>query len=156
MAQRPASIHDVAQRARVSAATVSHVLNESRFVSDATRGRVLSAIRELGYIPSAIARGLRNRRTRAIGLIVSDVENPYFTEVARSVERRAADAGYTVVLGNTDEDPAREQAIVRVMLSQRVDGIVLAPAAGDRDLAHLHLAEERQVPVVLVNRRLEG
>lgn len=156
MAQRPASIHDVAQRAGVSAATVSHVLNASRFVSDETRARVLSAAHDLGYIPSAIARGLRNRRTRTIGLIVSDVENPYFTEVARAVERRAADAGYTVVLGNTDEDPAREQAIVRVMLSQRVDGIVLAPAAGDRDLEHLRTAQDRQVPVILVNRRLDG
>lgn len=156
MAQRPASIHDVAQRAGVSAATVSHVLNASRFVSDETRQRVLSAVQDLGYIPSAIARGLRSRRTRTIGLIVSDVENPYFTEVARAVERRAADAGYTVVLGNTDEDPARERAIVQVMLSQRVDGIVLAPAAGDHDLAHLRTAQERQVPVVLVNRRLEG
>lgn len=152
--QRAFSIHDVAQRASVSAATVSHVLNGTRFVSEETRARVLAAVKELGYIPSAAARSLRSRRTQTLALVVSDIENPYFTEVARAVERRAAEAGYTVVLGNTNEALDREQAVLRALLEQRVDGVLLAPVAGETEMAHIALLRERGVPLVLLNRQL--
>ncbi len=150
------SIHDVAERAGVSAATVSHVLNATRFVSDETRSRVVSAITELGYIPSQAARSLRSQRTRTLALVVSDIENPFFTEVVRAAERRAADAGYTVVLGNTDEAPEREQAILRALLEQRVDGVLLAPASGETNIDHIQELSLRGVPLVLLNRRLES
>lgn len=148
------SIHDVAERAGVSAATVSHVLNETRFVSEQTRRRVLTAIEDLGYIPSAAARSLRSRRTRTLALVVSDIENPFFTEVVRAVERRAADAGYAVVLGNTDEELDRERTILHAFLEQRVDGVLLAPVSGETEMDHLRLLAARGVPLVLLNRRL--
>ncbi|HEV7216127.1 MAG TPA: LacI family DNA-binding transcriptional regulator [Chloroflexota bacterium] len=152
--ERAFSIHDVAERAGVSAATVSHVLNATRFVSQTTRSRVLTAIDELGYIPSAAARSLRSRRTRTLAFVVSDIENPFFTEVVRAAERRAAEAGYTAVLGNTDEELDRERAIVRTLLEQRVDGVLLAPVSGTSEQQHLRQLQERGVPLVLLNRRL--
>lgn len=152
--ERTFSIHDVAERAGVSAATVSHVLNATRFVSDKTRNRVLTAINDLGYIPSAAARSLRSRRTRTLALVVSDIENPYFTEVVRAAERRAAEAGYTMVLGNTDEALDRERTVLRALLEQRVDGILLAPVSGINEMDHLRQVQERGVPLVLLNRRL--
>ncbi len=154
MAERAFSIHDVAERAGVSAATVSHVFNATRFVSDSTRSRVLTAIDDLGYIPSAAARSLRSRRTRTLAFVVSDIENPFFTEVVRAAERRAAEAGYTAVLGNTDEELDRERAILRALLEQRVDGVLLAPVSGANETAHLRQLQERGVPLVLLNRRL--
>ncbi len=154
--QRAFSIHDVAQQAGVSAATVSHVLNATRFVSEGTRARVHAAVEELGYIPSAAARSLRSRRTRTLALVVSDIENPFFTEVARAVERRAAEAGYTVVLGNTDEELARERTVLRALLAQRVDGVLLAPVAGETEMEHIRELRERGVPLILLNRHLPG
>lgn len=152
--ERTSSIHDVAERAGVSAATVSHVLNETRFVSDQTRRRVLTAIEDLGYIPSAAARSLRSRRTQTLALVVSDIENPFFTEVVRAVERRAADAAYAVVLGNTDEELDRERTILHALLEQRVDGVLLAPVSGETKMDHLRQLAARSVPLVLLNRRL--
>lgn len=152
--ERAFSIHDVAERAGVSAATVSHVLNATRFVSEETRSRVLTAISDLGYIPSAAARSLRSRRTRTLALVVSDIENPFFTAVVRAAERRAAEAGYTAVLGNTDEELDRERAILRALLEQRVDGVILAPVSGANETQHLRQFQERGVPLVLLNRRL--
>jgi LacI family transcriptional regulator len=154
--ERTFNIHDVAERAGVSAATVSHVLNTTRFVSADTRRRVLAAIGELGYIPSAAARSLRSGRTGTLALVISDIENPFFTAVVRAAERRAAEAGYTVVLGNTDEDPDRERALVRTLLEQRVDGILLAPVSGATEIDHLRQVQARGVPLVLLNRRLPG
>jgi LacI family transcriptional regulator len=154
LVERAFSIHDVAERAGVSAATVSHVLNATRFVSDTTRSRVLTAIDELGYIPSAAARSLRSRRTRTLAIVVSDIENPFFAEVVRAAERRAAEAGYTAVLGNTDEELDRERAILRTLLEQRVDGVLLAPVSGTSEQQHLRQLQERGVPLVLLNRRL--
>ncbi|HEY8744276.1 MAG TPA: substrate-binding domain-containing protein, partial [Chloroflexota bacterium] len=120
----------------------------------ATRSRVLIAIDDLGYIPSAAARSLRSRRTRTLAFVVSDIENPFFTEVVRAAERRAAEAGYTAVLGNTDEELDRERAILRTLLEQRVDGVLLAPVSGANEAQHLRQLQGRGVPLVLLNRRL--
>ena len=97
-----AKIVDVARRAGVSVGSVSRVINEHPTVSPATRERVEIAIRELGYVPNAIAGSLRSRRSKTIGLIIPDVTNPFFSELALHVERSAAAAGYNVILGNSD------------------------------------------------------
>ena len=108
-------IKDVAEYAGVSTATVSHVINETRFVSEETRQKVLDAIEKLNYHPSAIARGLATNATRTIGLIVSDITNPFFTAVARGVEDEINRHGYHTILSNTDEDPEREDEYLRLL-----------------------------------------
>lgn len=145
-----AHLRDIAQRAGVSTATVSHVLNGSRYVHPATVERVLKAVQDLNYKPNMLARSLRRRETRTIGLLVSDIENPFFTEVARVVETTAYERGYNVILCNTDEDVAKEVLYVDVLFAKQVDGLILAPAPGDHSFLRTYLNDGAQV--VLVNR----
>ena len=121
-----ATLRDVAKRAGVSASTVSHVLNNTRFVSDNLRQRVLASMGELEYEPNAVARMLSKKRSTTIGLIVSDVGNPFFASIARGVEDVAQAHGYTMVLCNSDADVAREAACLRALKSRQTDGVVLA------------------------------
>src|SRR3712207_7205927 len=122
------TIQDVADRAGVSAMTVSRVINNHVRVASATRQRVIQAINELGYVPNALARGLLQGRTRTIALIVSDISNPFFTQVARGVEDIAQRNGYAVLLGNSDESVDKERQYVNIMLQNRVDGLLIAPS----------------------------
>lgn len=149
-----ATLRDVARRASVSTSTVSHVLNETRFVSETTRQRVLSAMRELDYEPNAAARMLSLKRSDALGLVVSDIRNPFFASVARGVEDVAQENGYTVVLCNTDEDVTRETACLRALQTRQVDGILLA-SAGVAD-AYVTRLVRAGFPIVLVDRNLPG
>src|SRR5205085_5608257 len=123
-----ATVRDVARRAHVSVSTVSHVLNQTRFVSDELRERVLAAMRELDFEPNAAARMLSLKRSNTIGLIVSDIRNPFFASVARGVEDVAQEHGYTVVLCNSDEDVVRESACLKALQTRQVDGVLLASA----------------------------
>src|SRR3712207_5075792 len=115
------TIQDVAAHAGVSAMTVSRVINNHPRVAGTTRQRVEEAIAELGYVPNALARGLLKGHTRTIGLILSDVSNPFFTLIARGVEDVAQRNGYAVILGNSDESVDKERKYVDVMLQNRVD-----------------------------------
>jgi LacI family transcriptional regulator len=147
-----ATVHDVARRAGVSTSTVSHVVNGTRFVSDELRERVLAAMRELDYTPNAAARMLSLKRSRTIGLIVSDIRNPFFASVARGVEDVAQELGYTLVLCNSDESAEREAACLTALESKAVDGVLLASAgAADEHLSRLVRAG---YPIVLVDRDL--
>src|ERR1700738_5318625 len=147
-----ATVHDVARRAGVSTSTVSHVVNNTRFVSDVLRERVLAAMRELDFTPNAAARMLTLKRSHTIGLIVSDIRNPFFASVARGVEDVAQERGYTLVLCNSDENPEREIACLKALQTRQVDGILLA-SAGE---AHPLLARlvRAGFPIVLVDREL--
>lgn len=147
-----ATVRDVALRAGVSTSTVSHVLNRTRFVSEAARDRVLAAMRELDYAPNAAARMLTLKRSNAIGLIVSDIRNPFFASVARGVEDVAQGHGYTLVLCNSDEDIRRETACLKALQTRQVDGIVLA-SAGVAD-AYVTRLVHAGFPIVLVDREL--
>src|SRR5207237_6433930 len=147
-----ATVHDVARRAGVSTSTVSHVVNHTRFVSDELRQRVLAAMRELDYTPNAAARMLTLKRSHTIGLIVSDIRNPFFASVARGVEDVAQEHGYTVILCNSDEDVARESACLKALQTRQVDGVLLA-SAGVSD-EHLSLLVDAGFPMVLVDREL--
>ncbi len=125
-----ASIKDVAAGAGVSVATVSRVLNDHPSVSDDARRRVLAAVEALGYRPNAVARSLRTDQTRTLGLVISDVLNPYFTELARSVEEEARALGYSVIIGNADERPELQDHHVRTLLDRRIDGLLVSPTDG--------------------------
>jgi LacI family transcriptional regulator len=148
------TVQDVARHAGVSVATVSYVLNGTRFVSAGLRERVLAAVRELHYEPNAAARTLRSNRSHTLGLILPDLRNPFFTEALRGVEDVAEAHGYTVLLANSDEDPRREATHLRVLRGKHIDGLILAPAGAlYPDLEQL--VEER-FPLVLLDRDLAG
>jgi LacI family transcriptional regulator len=147
------TIHDVAERAGVAPTTVSRVINNSGYVSDATRQRVETAIEELGYVPNRLARSLRLKRTHTLGLVVTDITNPFWPAVARGVEDAAHAAGFSVILCNTDESEAKQKQYLDVLLQKRVDGILLAPACASPEL--LDWIRDQTTPVVLVDRRVD-
>jgi LacI family transcriptional regulator len=124
---KDATIKDIARKAGVSYATVSRALNGKYGVKATTRERVLSIARRLGYRPNAIARGLVTRRTMTIGLIVPDITNPFFPEVARGVEDAAREAGYGVLLCNSNWQKVSERQYVTLLAGRRVEGIIIAP-----------------------------
>jgi LacI family transcriptional regulator len=149
------TIQQVAARVGVSAMTVSRVINKNKRVAPETRRRVEEAILELGYVPNALARGLLKGRTYTIGLLVSDISNPFFTLIARGVEDIAQHNGYTVLFGNSDESAEKERQYVEVMLQNRVDGLLIAPAGQDSHNT-LKLLSAQEIPFVLVDRYVEG
>jgi LacI family transcriptional regulator len=149
-----ATMKDVAERARVSVSTISHVLNDTRSVSEDTRERVLAAVEELGYQQNLLARGLRTQRTFTIGLLISDIQNPFFTSVIRGVEDEALSSGYHVLLCNTDEDPDREDAYVTELAKKRVDGLIVASAAPRHN--HARRLRFENIQFVFMDREIEG
>jgi LacI family transcriptional regulator len=149
------TIHDVAAHARVSAMTVSRVINKSPRVSDETRQRVEASIEELGYVPNRLARGLIQRKTHAFGVIVPDVANPFFTLVVRGVEEVAWRAGYHVILCDTQGDLERERGYLEDMVAFQVAGVLIAPV-GDRSRPQLRRLTRSNVPFVLVDRSISG
>jgi LacI family transcriptional regulator len=144
------SVRDVALRAGVSVGTVSNVLNHPEKVSPASVERVQRAIDELGFIRNDAARQLRNGRSRTIGMIVLDVRNPFFTDLARGAEDEAADSGLTVTLGNSDENPTREATYLDLFEQQRVYGVVISAYADVTE--RLVRLRQRGIPAVLVDR----
>lgn len=134
-------------------ATVSYVINAGpRPVSEATRARVLRAIRQLDYRPSEIARSLRLQRTRTIGLILPDTANPFFAAVAKGVEDAGFAAGYSVLLGHSGYDVSRERAYAEVMISKQVDGVIYIQATTDAATAQSLL--QHRIPTVAVDREV--
>lgn len=146
------TIHDVAKYAGVGSITVSRVINNSGYISPETRERVRKAIVELGYVPNTLARSLRSRRTNTVGLIITDITNPFFTTLARGVEDAANEAGYTVIFCNTDEDAAKEEKYLNVLLQKQVDGLLLVPT--HRSLDTIRQVVKRGTPVVVLDRRI--
>jgi LacI family transcriptional regulator len=146
----PASVVDVAARAGVSLGTVSNVLNRPERVSPATRERVLRAIDELGFVRNEAARQLRAGRSRTIGLVVLDVGNPFFTDLAAGVETTAAKAGLSVVLCNSADDVTREAHYLSLLQEQRAYGVLITPV-GNKTPA-IDQLRRRGTPVVLVDR----
>ena len=151
--KRP-TMNDVAALAEVSTATVSHVINKTRFVKEETRQRVLDAIHELEYRPSSVARSLNTNRTQTIGLIVSDASNYFFGEMLLGVENVLMPEDYTLLVCNTAETLERESHYLDLLLRQRVDGIIAAATSQQWDV--LTEAQVQHTPVVFVDRRFEG
>lgn len=146
------NLRDVAVRASVSIATVSHVFNETRPVLQVTRDRVLNAAQELDYKPNMIARSLRRKHTQTIGLMVADIDTPYFTELVHAVEATTDARGYSVILCNSGDNVEREARQIDTLLAKQVDGLILIPAAGDH--AYLENLLKRGTRIVLANRFL--
>lgn len=143
-------IKEVARRAGVSVGTVSNVLNRPDRVSSDSLARVRAAIEELGFIRNDAARQLRMGRSQTVGLVVLDVGNPFFVELARGAEERAATAGLAVLLGNSNNDPLREAAYLDRFDQQRVQGVLISPIGDVSE--RLERLRERGTPSVLVDR----
>lgn len=120
-----ATMKDVARVAGVSTSTVSHVINGDRFVSEAVREKVLLAVKQLNYAPSALARSLKINQTRTIGMLLTASSNPFYAEVVRGVERSCYERGYSLILCNTEGDPERMSRSLETLLQKRVDGLLL-------------------------------
>lgn len=149
------TIRDVAELAGVSTMTVSRVLNESNQVQPETKIKVEQVIKALGYIPNGLARGLSSQKTGVIAIIVPDVSNPFFTKMVLGAENVAWHNGYRAILCNTENDLSREKAYLDDMLAQRVEGLIIS-ATSDRSKRHLSLLDKHKVPIVLVDRSLDG
>jgi LacI family transcriptional regulator len=149
-----ATIQDVARRAGVSTATVSRVISGRGYVSPASREQVLAAADALGYMPNGMARGLKTQRSGLIALLVPEIVNSFYTTISRGVEDVANASGLQVILGNTDESVAKERAYVELMISTRVDGVIIAPAG--RTATGLKPLLANSVPTVLVDRSVPG
>jgi DNA-binding LacI/PurR family transcriptional regulator len=143
------SIKDVAREAEVSTATVSHVINNTRFVSEAVRARVLQAIEQCRYYPNAHARSLASGNSRILGLIISDITNPFFPELVKSIEAAAFEQGYDVVLSNTNYDAERTSHYVRRFIERKVAGVALMTSEMDKSL--IEELARREVSVVFLD-----
>ena len=146
------TIQDVAKLAGVAPITVSRVINNSGYTSEETRARVEAAITSLGYIPNTLARGLRSKRTHTLALVMTDITNPFFTMIARGVEDRASQSGYTVIYCNTDESEAKEEKYINILMQKQVDGILLVPACSNS--ASVKFLQSNHIPVVLIDRKI--
>ena len=142
-------IRDIASSAGVSTATVSHVINNTRFVSEETKRKVLEVIERSGYTPNAHARNLATKQNHTLGLILSDLSNPFFPELVKSIQERAIELGYDITMANTNYDSGRTLASVQRMLEQRVSGVAVMTSEVDVSLAR-RLAE-REVAVVFLD-----
>ena len=149
------NIQDVAKHAGVSIATVSRVLNDSAPVKDEVRRRVEAAIEALSYRPNPAARSLRSNKSRIIGLLVSDIQNPFFMGLIRGVEDEALKHEYSVILCNSNESPQRERQYLDVLYMERVAGVIVVPTSENLGEETLKRFRERGVPIIAVDRRVK-
>lgn len=149
---KAASIYDVARESRVSVFTVSAVVNNKTHVGKKLRERVEAAIRKLNYRPNLLARSLAKQKTHTIGMVVPDIANPFFPLVVRGAEDAAQKRGYNLLLCNSDDTQAKEESALELLLSKRVDGILLTKAICDISPSLRQMMEEMKIPIVLVMR----
>ncbi len=144
------TIKDVAEDAGVSTATVSRVLNKSPLVTEDLVERVQQSIRKLGYRPNAAARALKTKQTRAIGILVPDIANPYFMHIIKGIEDVISPLEYSLLMASSDEDPMKEQQLLNVLSEDRIDCLVLATAGSNEDA--IETVYSSGLPIVLVDR----
>ena len=155
MAKAAATISVVARRARVSTSTVSHVINGTRLVSPEKTALVNEAIAATGYQPNALARSLARKVSNYVGIAISAITNPYFSDIICAIENECARLGLLVFLADTRDEPGHELAVVQALQERRVDGIILAPC-GDPENATVRYLERSGIPTVLVDRFAES
>jgi LacI family transcriptional regulator len=148
------TIRDVAREARVSIATVSHVINNTRYVSDELSKRVHLAMKKLGYHPNGIARSLKKKRTYTIGMIMPDNSNPFFAEVALGIEMKSFDLSYNVIFCNTNSDVQKESTYLDLLLKKRVDGIVFVSSGSN--INSIKFIKSQKIPIIVVDREIKG
>jgi LacI family transcriptional regulator len=141
---------DVARLAGVSTSTVSHVFNNNRFVSDKVRSKVLEAVEQLNYAPSALARSLKINQTRTIGMLITLSNNPFYAEVLHGVERCCYERGYSLILCNTEEDADRMSRSMETLLQKRVDGLLIMCTENNRPSRHA-LRRYPSLPIVMMD-----
>lgn len=151
------TVQDVARKAGVSTATAARALGDYGSVSAATLERVQAAAKELGYRPNGLARSMITGQTRSIGVVLADIENPFFYGVLRGITNTARTNAFDVLLANTDEDATNERQALKTLTERRVEGVILCPADGeDQDRSHLTSLIESRIPVVLLDRFIPG
>ncbi|MCJ7840739.1 LacI family transcriptional regulator [Lederbergia sp. NSJ-179] len=148
------TIYDIAKEANVSAMTVSRVINNSGNISQKTREKVEAVIKELGYIPNSSARSLTSKKTKILSLMVTDITNPFFTNIARGAEDKAMQMGYQLMLCNSDENVDKESKYIDMLISTGTDGVLAAPA-NDSSKKNLQKLSKYQIPYVLIDRYIE-
>lgn len=152
---RKPTLLDIALKAGVSKATVSMVLNKKDgSISEATRKKILDITKELGYIPNSIARSLSTKKSHTIGIVLPDITNPFFSQMARAIEDEANLLNYNVIFCNTDNDSEKEEMNIRLLISKLVDGVILI--SGGKSIKNISLLKANNVPFVLVDRHIEG
>ena len=154
LADTVATIKDVAKRARVSVGTASNAISGIAPVSPARAARVLAAAKELDYHPNELARGLKSKQTKMLGMVLPDITNPFFSDIIRGAENAAFERGYLLVTANSDEQVDREKRFVAALRSRRADGILLAAASHSED--HLASVVAAGTPVVCLDRAAPG
>jgi LacI family transcriptional regulator len=150
------SIYDVACEARVSVFTVSAVINKTGRVSSTLERRVKAAIHKLNYRPNLLARSLAKQQTHTLGMVVTDIANPFFPAIVRGAEDAAQKAGYSVLLCNSDDKQDKESVYLELLLSKRVDGIILNKTPAELQISQRRMIDEAKVPIVLLMRTCPG
>jgi LacI family transcriptional regulator len=153
----PPTLNDIARETNTSVSTVSRVLaggTVSQRISTATRGRVLAAAKAMGYRPNLMARGLRTRQSKTIALLVSDIANPFFSQIGSLVEQSLHRHGYSLVLCNSGEDPAIEQQYLELLPQKGIDGMIVVPLVRTRKALYEHVPE--RMPLVILDRPIPG
>ncbi len=156
MSKQETNIYEIAKEAGVSIATVSRVMNHSASVSEKSTRRVMEAVQKLNYVPNSMARSLSTSVSTSIGVVVPDINNPFFSKVLKGVTKVADEHGYQVILYSTDENAAREQRVLHTMREHRLRGIIITPVSeNNKDtLVQLKSFAARSIPVVLLDREI--
>ncbi len=150
-----ATMRDVAERAGVSITSVSHFINNSRPISEPLKERIALAMAELDFHPNALARSLRLKQTKSVGIIVPDSSNPFFADVTRSIEKALFTHHYNVILGNSDGDLDRALLYLKVMTERQVDGLIFIDVGASGDVLNTAL-RSLNIPVILIDRIVPG
>ncbi len=148
------TLKDIALKAGVSKSTVSRIFNNKGNVNPILKRKVKKVAKELGYYPNILAASLKRKRTYTIGVIISNILNPFFTSVVRGIEDIAIKNNFNIILCNADEDPKKEGIYIDVLRSKKVDGMIIATTGENKD--HFSALEREGIPVVLVDRKVEG
>ena len=149
-----ATIKDVAKSAGVSISTVSRALSEKIYVKDETRQLVLQAVEDLDYRPNMLAKGLKEGKSRTIGLLIPDISNLYYARVLRNIEKYAVANGYSLLINDTNEDVNQEILAVKMLKERLVDGIIVIPSSSD--IRHFLALQDENIPFVMLNRRFQA
>lgn len=147
------TLRDIAKEAGVSTTTISRALNDKPDVSPKTKDKILEIAKNLGYTPNLLAKSLRSRKSKTIGVILADISNPFFSAVAKGIEDAARKRNYSIILCNTDEKYEKEEEAVRVLVEKRVDGLLITPVQKEyKDILRI---KEQKIPLVLVGRHFD-
>lgn len=154
MVLKKLTVKDIAKQSGVSTATVSRVLNNTGYVSEQARENVLETIQKLNYQPNLIARSLKQKKTRTVGIILPDMTNPYFMAVARQIQRKLMSEGYHLLMMDSEEDAVKESESLDFLMEKRVEALIIAGTGKNRD--KLKMVDSLGIHVILIDRRLEG